>query len=609
MPFKIEIAIILSMTLTNVKTKTKDLPMTKKILLSVAAAALLSTSAFASGTLSTDTTDNINTGSISEESYLQNGMDIIDLKSLRYTAKLAGSGSVSDPLFVLDITDLEFAGHIDDNLQLVNGFDENGRGLTPAQLASNNFQGNGIENLLENGYFFGSTMVDVDDNSIVPLVFSQINEINGRWYAKYSGSSLFDMHDGHTYQIISNQFNQLPFKYQRDTGLNDGYIAGELYSLTVDPINPVDTAEFNPDTNFPKQFSVSCVRKFDGLINFENDRVSFVNPEHGARADYANHTPVPQAEYGANDSMINRDRIIFEIHNARTAGDTNTRWMSGHLSEFSVDTEYAPGAATNNFNTWVDTQVNIFPDAELNNIDTTNAGSIAPGSFFATGTTSLTFVYPDEPILPGTTAVQIDLVKPDNLSPIRPVKFTNPDVDLEGGVTPNSLTDGTENVGSLAIVSDVAQSTLDNPNRDIAPQNMTNSLPDNVGEWMDHAYIAQIAGAESGGAANMKTKFYIVNRGCTPATPTFKVIYDGMVYETNGLGEVAVNEQKDFKLKDIMLAIPALSGVWNATTSTKVGVEIILGGVAEDFYIYAQVKNGTIGQFKDLPVYNTSSRD
>ena len=41
----------------------------------------------------------------------------------------------------------------------------------------------------------------------------------------------------------------------------------------------------------------------------------------------------------------------------------------------------------------------------------------------------------------------------------------------------------------------------------------------------------------------------------------------------------------------------------------KYAVEIVIPGNAEDFYVYAQAKNVNLGQFKDLPVYNTSTRD
>ncbi|MEA2047500.1 MAG: hypothetical protein U9O64_03535 [Campylobacterota bacterium] len=572
--------------------------MTKKILLSVAASALLSTSVFA-GTLTTDTNDGINNNSISEESYLQNGMDIVDLLTLRYTAEIPVSlnlGSISDPQFALDITDLEFAAHIDGSNALVAGFDANGRGLTPAQLGA--AQTNGIASILEDDYFTGSVMVDVDDNSIIPLVFSQLNEINGRWYAKYSGSSLFDMHDGHTYQILGAPQQNMPFKYQKNTGEYDGYIAAVLNTLTING-GAVDTDEFNPDTTFPKQFAVSCVRKFDGLINFENDRVSFVNPAHGERIDT---TPTTTP----NDTLVTSDRVIFEIENARLAGDTTTRWMSGHLSEFSVNTTYALGAPVNDFTSpaWFGSTVDIFVDPDLDNVDTLNPGNIGGGALISTAST-LTFIYPDAPILPGTTKMEVNLAT-DSSEPIRPVKFTNPNVDLEGAVAPDEFRDGTVLVGSLVIANDVAQSTLDNPYRDIAPQNMTDPLPDNVGEWMDHAYIAQIAGASST-AAGMQTKLFIVNRSCITVTPQITLIKDGEKISLTGVASIDPDHQGFFDISALLETM--IPGSTAGQDYAKYAIEVTLPGIAENFYMYAQVKNVTSGQFKDLPVYNTSNRD
>ena len=164
-----------------------------------------------------------------------------------------------------------------------------------------------------------------------------------------------------------------------------------------------------------------------------------------------------------------------------------------------------------------------------------------------------------------------------NSSTLKATKFTMASVNLEGNNTVHPAIDYTAGI--------------------------------DVGEWKDYAFIAQIPAGESGGAANMITKYYITNRSCKTVTPQIAVVYDGKVYQAENVAELPVNTQGIYRLKDIMKSIPDLSTVWNTNTSTKASVEITIPGVAEDFYIYAQVKNGTLKQFKDLPVYNTSKRD
>ena len=124
-----------------------------------------------------------------------------------------------------------------------------------------------------------------------------------------------------------------------------------------------------------------------------------------------------------------------------------------------------------------------------------------------------------------------------------------------------------------------------------------------VGEWRDHAFIAQIAGATQK-AGVVITKFFIVNRSCSAATPTFKLIKDEVVTMIPG-SSIAVDTQSKITM-DTLLSSP--EAVAAGLTEGQYAVEITIPGIAEDFYVYAQALTAG-GATKDLPVYNTSVRD
>jgi len=118
-----------------------------------------------------------------------------------------------------------------------------------------------------------------------------------------------------------------------------------------------------------------------------------------------------------------------------------------------------------------------------------------------------------------------------------------------------------------------------------------------AGEWQNHAYIGQIPAVTND--ANVQSKIFVVNRSCATATPEFRFIKDGVVTPVAGTA-VAVNAQNVYKVADLLTAANLDAG--------RYAVEVVIPGIAEDFYVHAQAK-GSTGFFKDLPVYNTSSRN
>ena len=121
--------------------------MTKQILLSVAASALLTTFAFA-GTMATDRGH----AKITAESYLQNGMDVINFSSFKYVAEIGGSYSINTPLIRIDISDIEIPRSAAGTHVAVSGdnsaerFDQHGRGLLLSSVGQNIANGSVVAN-------------------------------------------------------------------------------------------------------------------------------------------------------------------------------------------------------------------------------------------------------------------------------------------------------------------------------------------------------------------------------------------------------------------------------------------------------------------------------
>ena len=617
--------------------------MTRKLLLSAAASALLTTSVFAEGILTTENGHD----KISIESFQQNGLDIIDFASLRYTPEIdRPGGSISDPLFSIDITDLEFAFHVNNDGSLGSGYDEKGKGLTANELAQ--IAGVDLETTVVDQFAFdGTQIVDVDNGATILATFAQLNVENGRVYLQYDGSATDEAKNGHTYHIVDNAGNDFHagFKYRR----GNEKIAVKLYSQTIDD-SFIDHAEYAPVTPLVPQFKVNCVRKFDGLINFENDRISFVNPAHGERiganTTQSGNTGDNNISATPNDSVINNDRMVFEIKNARTDENDATRWMSGALSEF----RFQALNQDNNFSDSAEWTITAdkFAGTEANGVDTlgtpTNTYSLiseaflehnpadrAPGISFDDNLT-FTITHENEAIAAGTTTYEVNFKKVATDTPIRPVQFKSVSIDLEGGLTADDEKDRAAGDGILvmsvggdqpvnlndanaslnprvphdkyALGSHYVINNVDDDTTVITPQvEGSATMGQDVGEWMDHAYVAQIAGAtENPGVVT--SKFFIVNRSCAVATPTFKLIQDGKIAVVKG-SSINVDSQQKVTMATLLASPEAQAAGF---TSPQFAVEIILPGVAEDFYVYAQSLTA-LGATKDLPVYNTSARD
>lgn len=138
----------------------------------------------------------------------------------------------------------------------------------------------------------------------------------------------------------------------------------------------------------------------------------------------------------------------------------------------------------------------------------------------------------------------------------------------------------------------------------------------NLGQWQDYTYVAQIPAATADSAVD--TKIFIVNRSCSNVMPTFRVIKGGIAQDVPASAvsnlknfttdsKIAVDAQGYVFVSDILKAANAANP--SIPTTGKCAIEIVMPGIAESFYVTAQAKNKTLGQFKVLPVYNTSVRD
>ena len=138
----------------------------------------------------------------------------------------------------------------------------------------------------------------------------------------------------------------------------------------------------------------------------------------------------------------------------------------------------------------------------------------------------------------------------------------------------------------------------------------SSSINGSVGSWNQFAYIAQVAGATAN--SNIKTKLFITNRGCASVVPQFTLVYGGATTTVSaasitGKTSIAPDTQTIYTVNEI--ADVAIANGFDVGTGA-LSVEITVAGNAEDIYVYAQSKNQSSADgFKDLPVYNTSTRD
>ena len=179
-----------------------------------------------------------------------------------------------------------------------------------------------------------------------------------------------------------------------------------------------------------------------------------------------------------------------------------------------------------------------------------------------------------------------------------------------GGDQPINYDHNMSAPGSHFVINDVDDGT-----EAIQPQvEGTATLDKDIGEWMDHAFIAQIAGI--GQNPSIISRIFITNRSCAPVKPEFKVIYGGeaetvkdVINPMNAAQtvEIVPDSQNIYQVKEIIERAHAANP---AIELNKVyAIEVTLPGIAEEFYIYAQSKKSDQTDQTNIPVYTTSSRN
>jgi len=533
--------------------------MNKKILLSVVASALLSTSAFAATDRGTGNLNiaapGVSAAGLANTEYNEkygytNSFAFTDMN---YTAQIKGSGAVSDALVRVNVTD--------------------------TNLSSTTVPAVDLDTL------FGNQIIINTETNLTVAVYDRsiVDDANNTWVL-FAGNSDQSIVNGKEYRMRDDDDNSTSAVTYKFTSGNELQL--DVWS-TSGSEEIRDLTKRGTSSELINQFSTSCITKFDGLINIESFQDSFVTTAHD------------NAVAETTDGLSQLDTLVFTVNNNRKG-----TFLEGNATAITMQTRNADGSVNvdNNFAlaAWGSSIVAVQENGTSNTYalahDTTNvtthlalnaanpALTAVQGNIHYTTDGNLTFILPNTPMPNGTTTYYVNLQHTAGAAGIKPVNFVNARIALEAGLADNNNT--------LYPAAD-------------APR----GAAQDAGKWVDHAYISQIPAGESGGAAKMSTRYFITNRSCSVVTPQIDVVYNGNVYSATNVAELAIDTQGVYTLKDIMLSIPELATVWNANTSTKVSVEITLPGIAENFYIYAQVKNKSIDQFKDLPVYNTSGRD
>jgi len=492
---------------------------TKKIIFSLIASALLTTASYATAGVGSGKLNlSGGSGAITTEYGMKYGaVQALDLGNLRYTANILGSGSVSDALIRLDLTDTNLSST--DNANFVSG-----------------------ETVLVN-----------ESNETIATYDKKVTLSDGHTYFLFDGDATKSIVDGIVYRIAESKDNNdsVSNTYSFNTGKNELQL--NVYS-TSGTEEERDLAKGIVTTSESAQFSSSCVSKYNGLINFEDFRQSFVSTSHD------------NVVGDTSDGYATGDTMVFTLSNNRGTG----LYLEGNATTITFHSTNIDGTVVNTDNNftsaasgWTGLIFGVKPDGTRTE----------DGNFTYTTDGNLTFTLSaTEAIVPGTTTYYATLDSNGSVG-ISPVYFTGAQINIEGG-----LVDGN-----------------DTNIQPMANQNPTEKI--DLGAWHNHAYIGQIPAVTND--ANVKSKIFVVNRSCAVAKPEFRFIKDGVVTSVEGT-TIAVNAQNVYKVTDLLKAANLVDG--------RYAVEVVLPGTAEDFYVHAQAK-GTSGFFKDLPVYNTSSRN
>jgi len=500
---------------------------TKKITFSLITSALLTTTAFAAvGTGELNLSGG--SGAVTTEYAEKYGSSqSLSLGNIEYTADILGSGSVSDALIRLDLTDTNLTATSDASL-------------------------------------VGSVLLNNDTNDTIAEYDRKIT-VDGRTYFLFDGDATKSIVDGQVYRIANDDNTSVDIDYTLNNSGDEVLL--DVYS-TSGTEEKRDEAAATVTTSETPQFLVSCVTKYDALINFEDLRDSFVNSNHDTTSQTANNNETDH--YGQSDTLV------FTIDNERGSG----LYLDGNLTSINFqatsDKEGTTVSQDNNFSAaaadWAGTLTGIKPDGT----------SYSAGTFAyvdTVGDANLTFTLADEEIEEGVSTFYATLTHVTGGTAISESYFTGAKTYIEEGMADNNDT--------------------------IAPaRNASNSVA--VGQWTDHAYIGQVSGAIA--HADLTNKFYITNRSCQTVAPIFRLILDGDVTEVTGVASKAGKTSIVSDSQEVYTLDAIIAAAGTAATGSY-AVEIVMPGVAEDFYVYAQSKNTALNQFKDLPVYNTSNRD
>jgi len=421
---------------------------TRKLTLSLITSALLTTTAFAATGAGTGKLNLSGGSGASTTEYIKKygNTNALNLGSLLYTADIVGSGSVSDALIRIDLTDTNLTGTDNAGLDTING---------------------GGPALLQN-----------DDNETV-ATYDQKITVDGRTYFLFDGDSQKSIVDGLNYRITDDNNETIDISYKFETGGSE--VKLDVFS-TSGSEELRDEAIGTVETSVAEQFKTNCVAKFDGLINFEDSKLSFVTTTHdnivGDASDHAGYT----------------DTLVFTVDTKR--GDGN--YLEGNASVLTLYTvDDALGLSPNldnNFSdggNWTVSVNQVDPDGNstvslINDDITKSAFDNAKELDYNQTTGRLDISFNDaQDIKNGLTTFYVSFTSDANKT-ISPVRFVNGAFYIEGG--------------------------LGDDNNTIVPALNTGTEGKDLGLWQNHAYIAQIAGATEDAAT--QTKLFIVNRSC-----------------------------------------------------------------------------------------------
>jgi len=132
----------------------------------------------------------------------------------------------------------------------------------------------------------------------------------------------------------------------------------------------------------------------------------------------------------------------------------------------------------------------------------------------------------------------------------------------------------------------------------------------NAGQWTIYGYNAQIPNVASTKSVNVTMKF--TNRSSLPTNIYFTLIDpQGHTVSLNSvdnpkLAALPAGTTGTYTASELVSLIPA-GTTFNHTGSFS--IEVSIPTTPSDVYGFASFKNRTLGQFKDLPIYNNSNRN